>query len=330
MARNLTQLELLIELEPIAARNVDRHLSMAKDWHPHDYVPWDEGRNFAAMGGIDWDTEQSALGEVARAAMITNLLTEDNLPSYHREIAENFSKDGAWGTWVGRWTAEENRHGIVLRDYLVVTRGVDPVALEEARMVHMTNGYSAMAVVDAKAGEQDIRPESGAGFLYSVAYVTFQELATRVSHRNTGRVCDDPIADRMLARIAADENLHMIFYRNLCAAALDLAPDQTIEAINTIVQGFQMPGAGMPGWRRNGVLMAKHGIYDLRQHLDEVLLPVLRKWNIFERNDFGARGERVREDLAAFLDRLRADVARFEEQRDRSLARAARRAAELV
>ena len=45
--------------------------------------------------------------------MITNLLTEDNLPSYHREIAENFSQDGAWGTWVGRWTAEENRHGIV-------------------------------------------------------------------------------------------------------------------------------------------------------------------------------------------------------------------------
>lgn len=72
--------------------------------------------------------------------MITNLLTEDNLPSYHREIAENFSQDGAWGgTWVGRWTAEENRHGIVMRDYLVVTRAVDPVQLERFRMEHMTN-----------------------------------------------------------------------------------------------------------------------------------------------------------------------------------------------
>ncbi|MFE3321176.1 acyl-ACP desaturase [Nocardia sp. NPDC059195] len=325
MARNLTQLELLIELEPIAASNVNRHLSMTKDWHPHDYVPWDRGCNFAAMGGIDWDPEQSALSELAKAAMVTNLLTEDNLPSYHREIAENFSKDGAWGTWVGRWTAEENRHGIVLRDYLVVTRGVDPVALEQARMIHMTNGYSTMAVVGDKAPDFDIRTSSSAGFLFSVAYVTFQELATRVSHRNTGRVCDDPLADRMLARIAADENLHMIFYRNLCAASLDLAPDQTIEAINTIVQNFQMPGAGMPGWRRNGVLMAKHGIYDLRQHLEEVLLPVLRKWNIFERNDFGVRGERAREDLAAFLERLRGEVLRFEEQRDRSLARAAKR-----
>ncbi|WP_043657960.1 acyl-ACP desaturase [Nocardia thailandica] len=324
MARNLTQLELLLELEPVAADNVDRHLAMAKEWHPHDYVPWDRGRDFAALGGTDWDPAQSALSEVAAAAMITNLLTEDNLPSYHREIAENFSQDGAWGTWVGRWTAEENRHGIVMRDYLVVTRGVDPVALEQARMAHMATGYSAMAVVDAKAGP-DARLAADAGLLYSVAYVTFQELATRVSHRNTGRACDDPVADRMLARIAADENLHMIFYRNLCAAALDLAPDQTLEAITTIVTGFQMPGAGMPGWRRNGVLMAKHGIYDLRQHLEEVLLPVLRKWNVFERTDLGPRGERSRERLAAFLDRLRADVVRFEEQRDRALAREARR-----
>ena len=29
--------------------------------------------------------------------MLQNLLTEDNLPSYHREIAMNFSMDGPWG-----------------------------------------------------------------------------------------------------------------------------------------------------------------------------------------------------------------------------------------
>ncbi|WP_024802641.1 acyl-ACP desaturase [Nocardia sp. BMG51109] len=324
MARNLTQLELLLELEPVAEQNVHRHLSMAKSWHPHDYVPWDEGRNFAALGGHDWEQGQSRLSEVARAAMITNLLTEDNLPSYHREISENFSRDGAWGTWVGRWTAEENRHGIVMRDYLVVTRSVDPVALEQARMVHMTHGYNAMKLVqEGTQASAEILADTG--FLHSVAYVTFQELATRVSHRNTGRVCDDPVADRMLQRIALDENLHMIFYRNLCGAALDLVPDQALEAISDIVRYFQMPGAGMPDWRRNGVLMAKHGIYDLRQHLEDVVMPVLRKWNVFERNDFTARGEQVRNELGEFLEKLRRDCARFEEQRDRALAREARK-----
>ncbi|MFC9995257.1 acyl-ACP desaturase [Nocardia sp. NPDC127526] len=315
MPRELTQREILTELEPVAAECVDRHLSIAKDWHPHDYVPWDDGRNFAALGGTDWDPAQSRLSEVAKAALITNLLTEDNLPSYHREISENFSRDGAWGTWVGRWTAEENRHSIVLRDYLVVTRGVDPVALENARMAHMTDGFGAPAET------QD------AGFLHSVAYVSFQELATRVSHRNTGKVCNDPIADRMLQRIAADENLHMIFYRNMCGAALDLVPDQAMAAIATIVENFRMPGTGMPNFRRNGVLMAKHGVYDLRQHLEEVLMPVIRQWNIFGRTDFTARGERAREGLAIFLDDLeRIRIPRFEEQRDRALARERARA----
>jgi len=308
MARDLTQLELLQELVPTAEDNVNRHISMAREWHPHDYVPWDEGRNFAALGGQDYDPEQSKLSDVAQAAMITNLLTEDNLPSYHREIAENFSQDGAWGTWVGRWTAEENRHGIVMRDYLVVTRGVDPVALEEARMIHMTNGYVSPA-------------GAGVGLLHSVAYVTFQELATRVSHRNTGKVCDDPIADRMLQRIAADENLHMIFYRNITGAAMDISPDQTLQAVSDIVTNFVMPGAGMPNFRRNGVLMAKHGIYDLRQHLEDVVWPVLRKWSVFERNDFTARGENKREELAAFLEDLERQATKFEEMRDRSLAR---------
>ena len=309
MSRTDPQSAVLIELEPVVAENLDRHIKVAKEWHPHDYVPWDEGRNFAFLGGEDWSPEQSRLDETAKAAMFVNLLTEDNLPSYHRTIAENFTLDGAWGTWIGRWTAEENRHGVAMRDYLVVTRGVDPVQLENDRMVHMTRGVHA--------------PDEFQGPLDQVAYVSFQELATRVSHRQTGLVCNDPVADAMLKRIALDENLHMIFYRNICGAGMDIAPDQTLRAVTDIVTNFQMPGAGMPNFRRHGVLMAKHGIYDLRQHLEEVIQPVLRKWKVFEREDFTAEGEKTREELAAFLEQLEKDTIKFEEMRDRSLAREA-------
>lgn len=315
MSRELTDQELLKELEPVAEDNVNRHLSVSIEWHPHDYVPWDRGRNFAAMGGVDWSPQQSQLSEVAKAAMVTNLLTEDNLPAYHREAAEHFSFDGAWGTWVGRWTAEEARHSVVLRDYLVVTRGVDPVALERARMEHMTTGSGSTAEDEA---------QSTTGILMSLAYVAFQELATRISHRNTGKVCNDPVAERMLARVAADENLHMIFYRNLCDVALDLVPDQAMKAVAHVVENFRMPGKGMPNFRRNGVLMAKHGIYDPRQHLEEVVTPTLRKWRIFERDDFTSVGEQCREELAAHVEKLEGQVVKFEEQRDRLLAREAR------
>jgi acyl-[acyl-carrier-protein] desaturase len=307
MSTTSPQSAVLVELEPVVAENLDRHLALAREWHPHDYVPWSEGRDFAFLGGEDWAPEQSRLDETAKAAMITNLLTEDNLPSYHREIATRFGRDGAWGTWVGRWTAEENRHGIALRDYLVVTRGVDPVELERARMDYMTTGYDS----------GDKTP------LEAVAYVSFQELATRVSHRNTGRATGDPIADKLLARIATDENLHMVFYRNLVDAAFDIDPDETMLAVANEVINFEMPGANMAGFRKNSMLIAKAGIYDLRLHHDEVVAPILRKWRVFERSDLGAVGEQAREDLAAFLAGLDAQATRFVESRARARARVA-------
>jgi acyl-[acyl-carrier-protein] desaturase len=301
---------LLQELEPVVEENLNRHEKMATEWHPHDYVPWSEGRDFAFLGGEDWAPEQSRLDETAKAAMITNLLTEDNLPSYHREIATRFSRDGAWGTWVGRWTAEENRHGIAIRDYLVVTRGVDPVELERARMDYMISGYDS----------GDKTP------LETVAYVSFQELATRVSHRNTGKATNDPIADQMLARIAKDENLHMVFYRNIVAAALEIAPDETMRAIADEVMHFEMPGATMAGFRKNSMIIAKAGIYDLRLHHDDVVAPVLRHWKVFERTGFGPEGERAREELAQFMSGLDSQATKFVESRDRMRARLQARA----
>jgi acyl-[acyl-carrier-protein] desaturase len=298
--------DLLTELEPVVASNLDRHLGLAREWHPHDYIPWSRGRDFAFLGGEDWRPEDSPLDPVAKTAMVVNLLTEDNLPSYHREIATRFGRDGAWGQWVGRWTAEEGRHGIALRDYLVVTRGVDPVDLERARMAQMSTGYDS----------GDKTP------LQTLAYVSFQELATRVSHRNTGRATGCPIAEQLLARIATDENLHMVFYRNLMAAALDIDPDSAIEAIRDEVVGFAMPGAGMADFARSSVVIAKAGIYDLRLHHDEVLAPVLRHWRVFDRTGFGPRGEQAREELAAFLTDLDQRATRFVEKRDRSRAAA--------
>jgi acyl-[acyl-carrier-protein] desaturase len=309
MTQTSPESAILVELEPVVAQNLDRHLGLAKEWHPHDYIPWSEGQDFAFLGGKDWAPEQSRLDETAKAAMITNLLTEDNLPSYHREIATRFGRDGAWGQWVGRWTAEENRHGIALRDYLVVTRGVDPVELERARMDYMTAGYDS--------GDKTA--------LEAVTYVSFQELATRVSHRNTGRATGDPIADKLLARIATDENLHMVFYRNLVAAAFDIAPDLAMQAVTKEVTGFEMPGATMANFRRHSMLIAKAGIYDLRLHHDEVVSPVLRAWKVFERTDLGPDGERAREELATFLEGLDAQATRFVEMRERSRARDAAR-----
>ncbi|MGO9381301.1 MAG: acyl-ACP desaturase, partial [Mycobacterium sp.] len=51
MSAELTELQLLQELEPVVEKNLNRHLSMHKDWNPHDYIPWSDGKNFYALGG---------------------------------------------------------------------------------------------------------------------------------------------------------------------------------------------------------------------------------------------------------------------------------------
>ena len=312
-ATMLDQPTLLRELQQVVERNLERHLAVAKEWFPHEYVPWSEGRNYdGVLGGDPWVPEDSKVSDVARSALVVNLLTEDNLPSYHHEIAVLFGRDAAWGEWVHRWTAEEGRHGAAIRDYLLVTRAVDPIALERARMDHMAAGFESNHHAD---------------LLESLAYVSFQELATRVSHRNTGKITEDPVADRLLAKIAADENLHMIFYRNLLHAALELAPDQTMRAITDVVKSFEMPGAGIAGFQRKAVEMAVAGVYDLRQNRDEVVMPVLRFWKVFEVEGLGQQGEAARAELAEFLDALDASAARFEDKRDALKARLAARSA---
>ena len=296
----LTQTEMLLELEQVVEENLNRHLKVAKEWFPHEYVPWSDGRNFdGVLGGDAWTPEDSKMSDVARSSLIVNLLTEDNLPSYHHEIASLFGRDAAWGSWVHRWTAEEGRHGIAIRDYLLTTRAVDPNQLEQLRMDHMSTGYES-------AHSQDL--------VRSLAYVSFQELATRVSHRNTGKLTEDPVADQLLARVATDENLHMIFYRNLLGAALELDPSQTMVAINDDVQTFQMPGTDIAGFQRKAVEMAIAGVYDIRQHRDDVVMPVLRYWKIFELEGLDAAADDARRRLAEHLAALDLAARRFEEK----------------
>ena len=301
------QSRLIRDLEPIVAVELERHLGIQKNWYPHEYVPWSEGRDFAGpLNGDAWEAKDSRLSSVAQDSLILNLLTEDNLPSYHTEITLSMGRDGAGGNWIERWTAEEGRHAIVIRDYLMATRGVDPYELEDLRMAHMSLGYQTPYDND---------------MLHTIAYVSFQELATRISHRNTGKISDDPIAEGMMQRIALDENLHMIFYRNTLKAALDLEPNAAMRAITDVVTNFDMPGANMPGFGRKAVQIALAGIYDMQQHLEEVIAPVLRAWDVFERNDLSGDGLVARDELVAFLNKTTEESNRFNEKREHHFER---------
>ncbi len=278
---------LLAELTPVAERLVDRHYATTKEWFPHEHVPWERARAYEP--GWAWSADDSPLPDAIRSALFVNLLTEDNLPYYFRDVERMFGRDDVWGEWGRRWTAEEARHSIVIRDYLTVTRAICPVELERGRMSQMAGGQT---------------PEPGTaaeGFVY----LALQELATRISHRNTGRLLSDRAGYEVMARVATDENLHYLFYRDLASAALELDPSRMVLAIEREVLGFEMPGTGIPGFAGHAQAIARAGIYDFSVHHESILVPVvLRHWRLAELEGLSPEAEAARERVVAHIDRL--------------------------
>ncbi len=283
----MSSVALLAALEPTAARLLDRHLATNKEWFPHELVPWGQGRDFEA--DYQWAPDDAVLSPEVRSALFVNLLTEDNLPYYFRTIERMFGGDTAWGTWARRWTAEEGRHSIVIRDYLTVTRSIDPVELERARMAQVSCGEVP-------------EPET---VLDGLVYVALQELATRIAHYNTGKLLSDPAGYEVMKKVASDENRHYLFYRDLVTAALELDPSGTVMAIERQVRTFEMPGTGILDFEVHAKAIAHAGIYDFAIHHDQILAPVvLRHWAVESLEGLSPEAEQARAALVKRIGRI--------------------------
>ncbi|MGI9604516.1 MAG: acyl-ACP desaturase [Acidimicrobiales bacterium] len=291
--------ELMAAVEPQIEVLMADHLEKRPTWYAHDLVPWEEGRNYLAE---PWDESQCTVSPEVREAMVLNLLTEDNLPYYHYAIATGFGEDSAIGRWTRRWTAEEGQHSIVIRDYLMVSRNCDPNALEDARLQTVSRGWDS-----PWTDPIDI-------FVYTSA----QELATRVSHRNTGLVADDKTAYEIMKRVAADENYHYIFYKGIVTAMLEHDPSACVLSMKKVYENFNMPGTVVPNFRKRAAVTARAGVYDLRIHAEKVLQPVLREWSIDMLEGLSPEADQARHDLIAMPDSLIERAEKLERRLARS------------
>jgi acyl-[acyl-carrier-protein] desaturase len=288
---------LTADLEPVVGELLDRHLATAKEWFPHEFVPWSRGRDFVADEA--WDPTEAEVPEPARVALVVNLLTEDNLPYYSASLSTD-ERDSAWSQWSRQWTAEEGRHAIVIRDYLTVTRSVDPVALERGRMQQVARGEVPTFDTPAKG----------------LVYTTLQELATRIAHRNTGELLEDPAGRAVMRRVAADENLHHLFYRDLAGALLEIEPSEMVVAMEDVVRTFAMPGTGITDFSRHARTIATAGVYDFSIHYHQIVAPIiLQRWRLEDLQGLDSDGEHARDRLVKFLARLRRAADRTDAKR---------------
>lgn len=237
---------LTLELEPVVAENLTRYLATADEWYAHDYVPFDQGENFAFLGGKDWDPSQVTLPRDVVDALEVMLITKDNLAGYHRELVEHFILEDKWGRWLGRWTAEENLHAIAIREYLVVTRNFDPTADEEVRVAHVMRGYRADSYTQIE----------------TLVFMALYERAHAVYMRNLEAKITEPVLKRLVGRIATDEERHEEFFHNLVAHCLQRYPDQTIGAIVRRSAGLGVVGGDILEYTDKLRVIAEAGIFD--------------------------------------------------------------------
>ncbi len=247
MAQKPVPNALTLELEPVVADNLARYLETADEWYAHDYVPFDQGRNFAFLDGDDWDPSQVTLPADVVEALEVMLITKDNLAGYHRELVEHFILEDKWGRWLGRWTAEENLHAIALREYLVVTRNFDPVADERVRIAHVMRGYRASNYTQIE----------------TLVFMALYERAHTVYLRNLEAKIDEPVLRKLVGRIVNDEVRHAAFFDKLVAHCLEQHRDSTIAAIARRARAFPVIGGDILEYRDSKLrTVADSGIFD--------------------------------------------------------------------
>ncbi|HUX03756.1 MAG TPA: acyl-ACP desaturase [Acidimicrobiales bacterium] len=284
----------MAEIAPDVERLYNRHLEAPRLWFPHEQINWGQGENFAER---PWSESDYPLPDGVRSSIYVNLLTEDNLPYYTSTLLGHAPNDHPIRDWNHQWTMEENRHAMVMRDWVHISRCINPTLLEEGRRVQMTKGEVP-------------QPET---FADLISYVSLQERATQIAHRNTGAHLpkEDKIGRNVLALVAGDETKHYLFYRDLALAAFAIDPSAMMIAAARQVSAFAMPGTGIPNFTRHAVRIAREGIYGLGQYLRDVLDPVLGLWDVAHLEDLSAEAERARVELADVVEKISATVERM-------------------
>ena len=285
----------LTSVEPQVRELLEDHRRNSRRWYPHEVLPWGRGQDYRE---VPWSKEHSPLRPECVIAVETNLLTEDNLPYYHSHLERFLDHSGVWKEWNRLWTAEEAKHGETLRDYLYLLRVMDPVQIEDHRYGIMEQGW------DRAFGDP----------LELFAYTAAQELATRISHLRTGQRCDEEVALKLLTHIARDENFHFVFYRGVCRAVLQVAPDLMLPAIMKQLYSFEMPGAGMDSFELRQLTIANAGIYGVREHRDQVVLPLLKFWDIDGLTDLSPAAAKAQERIL----KLEKVLTRMVEKQERT------------
>ncbi len=300
-----SRIQVMKDLEPTINQLTEEYLeSVETNWQPSDYLPDFSSHDFVKV--VQELKEQAKeLSDELLTVLVGNMLTEEALPTYESWLfpveGVNYLKRDGWSAWVRGWTAEENRHGDILRDYLYLSGRVDMRQMAISLQYLLKDGF------DIKTGNDPFKV-----FIYT----SFQEWATNVSHRRVAQLAKKAGAT-MLARIcgvvASDEVRHAKAYQTMVKKIMEADPNGMLHAFEAMM--------------RNKIVMPAHFLREMKQSLGEtytqfssvaqnigvytpedytnILEKLIDSWGVEKLTGLNEAGEKARDYVCELPNRLR-------------------------
>ncbi|NKB71257.1 MAG: acyl-ACP desaturase [Candidatus Latescibacteria bacterium] len=274
------RLEVMATMEDFVAGQLSILKTVENSWQPNDFLP--------DMTSPDWPDrivefrrQAETLADEILVVLVGDMITEEALPTY-QTLLNTFegaadptgASDSPWAQWSRGWTAEENRHGDLLNKYLYLTGRVDMQAIEVTIQHLIRNGFNP-----------SIQQDPYRGFIYT----SFQERATRISHRNVSRLAlkaGDDNLKTICGLVAGDEARHEKAYTSFVRKILELDPDGAVLAFKDMMQHqIVMPahlmydGEDVDVFDHFSLIAEKIGVYTATDYT-EIMEHLLRQWKL--------------------------------------------------
>ncbi len=309
-----SRLEVMQYVEKFVAEKLPVFLRNPEiNWQPSDYTPdlsTDEG--FEALRELR--DEASRLPEDALIILVGDMITEEALPSYASWIStlEGVEATGeprtAWGAWNRAWCGEENRHGDLLNRWLYLSGRVN------MREVEVT-----VQNLIADGGDTQSENDPYRTFIYT----SFQEVATRISHLNVGKIARSVGAEKLYnlsAKISGDEHRHARAYKYFISKILEVDTNETLLAFQDMMKKkITMPAMYMrergekvgDTFKKFEEVAKRSGVYTGWDYV-EIVEQLLKEWDVEHLTDLSPAAAKAQDYLCRLPERYRTLLERVQ------------------
>lgn len=275
------QFEVVKSMEKFVEENLSSLLKpISESWQPTDFLPDMRAENWREQI-TEFRQRAKALTDEVLVVLVGDMVTEEALPSYQTWLNRfegindpTGDSESPWAKWSRGWTSEENRHGDLLNKYLYLTGRVDMRSVETTVHHLINNGFNTNSGNDPYLG-----------FIYT----SFQERATKISHRNVGilaKRCGDEHLHKICGLIAGDEARHEKAYKLFMEKIFELDPANAILAFAKMMKNkVTMPASLMTDGKDADLfskfsnVAQKIGVYTAKDYAD-IIATLVKEWRI--------------------------------------------------